>query len=82
MSLVKVGLHIRGITELNFCTNCGEAAPEITIEHFPESNQDQHLCHNCAALALAEHPKLLAAAFVAIILKLGTGIEIEAPRRG
>jgi hypothetical protein len=51
------------------CGECSKERAEIVIEQFPTSAEHVCLCHRCAAVALAEHPKLLASAVVSLILK-------------
>lgn len=50
------------------CDNCAERA-QIVIESFPSGNESKYLCESCAAVALYEHPRLLAVAVVSLILK-------------
>ena len=56
---------VEGVQE---CDQCSKAA-EIVIEEYPTRFEHKNLCRECATFALEEHPTLLAAAVVSLILR-------------
>ena len=58
-----------GIDSPSFCEDCGNEGARIVIEDFPAVGEHTALCQTCAADALSKDPKVLASAFVSLVLR-------------
>jgi hypothetical protein len=62
---------ISGIDSPSLCDNCARENAQIVIENFLQYGKHRCLCQDCAALALTEHPKLMAGVVISLILSSG-----------
>jgi hypothetical protein len=58
-----------GIDSPSVCDGCSKESSQVVIEDYPDVGEHTSLCQNCTAVALSEHPKLMASAVVTLILR-------------
>ena len=60
------------------CKKCDEKYPVITIEAPSVLPDDEgHYCEDCAALLIAEHPRLVAGALLSVLLRPQEGVHVN-----
>lgn len=75
--MATIRAHHSGIDVPLICVECKKERAEIVIEGFPTAGRHVSLCRNCTAVALSEHPKMLASAVVALILTSQSAVEVD-----
>jgi len=70
---MKIRRHCKGAdvdaNGASKCKKCGKY-PTVIIEFSPYPGEDGSYCENCAALTIADEPRVLAGAFIALLLRL------------
>jgi hypothetical protein len=69
--------HHSGVDVPFVCVECEKERAEIVLEDFPTTGEHVSLCRHCAAVALSEHPRLLASAVVSLILTTHKAVKVE-----